>query len=289
MDIIGVFMRKAACAAVVLLIVGAGACSPGGGPNNPVPDATNDLVDAADGTVDPAADGPSLCTSHDDCNDSIDCTDDLCTVAGTCQNTPNDGLCPDGTFCSLTSGCIDGCEEDADCDNGLWCDGDEHCYGTTCSPALHPRDCNDGNDCTMDECDEERDTCVYETYPECETDAPPDLAGDAFDPDVHYSGIFDIAPFPSQECPALNYEVRWIQMTDTGSGLQISAGPFTLNQSPRPDDENFSATGTNGCMTVTISGTFVNSDNFTGQWLNVLDGSCPMCSPQDISIAGLRR
>lgn len=289
MDIIGDFIVRRACVIALLPVVLAASCAAGGGPSGPTPDAHDDLNDSTEGVADPAPDGPEPCSSHDECNDSIDCTDDRCTVAGTCQHSPNDGLCPDGTFCSITSGCIEGCEEDADCDNGLWCDGDERCYGTTCSPALHARDCDDGNDCTVDACDDERDTCTHETYPECETDAGPDLPGDAFDPEVHYSGIFDIVPFPSQECPAISYEVRWIQFTDTGSGISISAGPFTLTQMPRPTDENFSATGTNGCMTVTISGSFVNSDNFTGRWLNVLDGSCPMCSPQDITIGGTRR
>ena len=276
MSISGKFCLPCAC-----LILGA--CAAGGGSHT---DATVDTEEAVDLTVDDATGG---CTSHAECDDGFDCTEDRCTVSGTCEHIPDDGECPSGQICSPVRGCIEGCEEDSDCDDGLWCNGDEHCYGTNCSPAVLPRDCNDGNDCTLDTCDEDRDTCIHDTYPECEVDAPPDITGDPFDPDVHYSGTFDIAPFPAQECPALTYEIRWITLADTGSSLSITAGPFTLTETPRPDGPDFNASGVHGCMTVTISGTFVNSDNFTGTWRNDLDGSCPMCSPQSMAIAGLRR
>jgi len=43
------------------------------------------------------------------------------------------------------------CDENADCDNGNFCDGQEHCVRSQCirGPAL---DCNDGADCTRDQC-----------------------------------------------------------------------------------------------------------------------------------------
>ena len=55
---------------------------------------------------------------------------------------------------STTSDC------DADCDDGLYCNGAETCDGAgRCQPGT-PVDCNDGVGCTDDSCDEVNDTCV---------------------------------------------------------------------------------------------------------------------------------
>lgn len=79
------------------------------------------------------------CTTNGDCGDGVACTADVCTVStGLCSNAP----------------------DDAQCDNGLFCDGDEFCDGSRgCRPGPVP-DCNDGVDCTADDCDEILNRCV---------------------------------------------------------------------------------------------------------------------------------
>ena len=77
-----------------------------------------------------------ICTSNAGCDDGNPCTQDLCTGGGEfgrCQYAPQDGAC----------------------DDGLSCDGADHCALGAC--ALH-----DGNPCVTGQgcCDESTDTCV---------------------------------------------------------------------------------------------------------------------------------
>ncbi len=54
------------------------------------------------------------------------------------------------------------CATDADCDDRIFCNGDEVCDPTVgCIPGVAP-DCEDGVDCTVDRCDVDTDACVYE-------------------------------------------------------------------------------------------------------------------------------
>lgn len=74
------------------------------------------------------------------CDDNVACTDDSCDEnADACTNTTND----------------------ANCDNGLWCDGAETCDAISdCQPGTAP-DCDDGLFCTgVESCDEAGDNCV---------------------------------------------------------------------------------------------------------------------------------
>jgi hypothetical protein len=81
------------------------------------------------------------------CNDDNECTDDLCDdVNDRCVNAtePADGrACDDWLFCTGPNG--------------------DRCQRGTCSGP--PRNCNDGNQCTTDECSELRHACVNETGP----------------------------------------------------------------------------------------------------------------------------
>lgn len=80
------------------------------------------------------------CTSNADCNDGVACTSDVCNLStGICANADND----------------------AACDNGLFCDGEEFCDGARgCRAGFRPN-CDDGVDCTYDECDADQDACVF--------------------------------------------------------------------------------------------------------------------------------
>ncbi len=276
---------------ILLLAIarGAGGCGAGGGPDIPLDTSTDglDTVDSVDTATDfPTDDGPTACTSHAMCDDGVACTNDLCTVAGTCSHTPDDDLCGPGEHCALT-GCISGCTGDPDCDDGQWCNGVEHCYGTTCVPDTSPRDCNDGNSCTSDWCDEDLDTCHHDPGPDCEADAPADITGEPFDPSVHYSGIFDTVPEVAQECIALNYHISQMTFSSGGSTLTVQASPFTLSGA-LPGSPDFSVTGISGCMSVTLSGSFTNSDNFVATWQETKVGTCAYCTPQTKTVAGIR-
>ena len=79
------------------------------------------------------------CTSDSECNDGVACTVDHCDVAtGVCSNDVNDALC----------------------DNGRFCDGEEFCDAVRGCRSGPPPDCDDGVDCTIDDCDSVTDQCV---------------------------------------------------------------------------------------------------------------------------------
>lgn len=61
-------------------------------------------------------------------------------------------------ICILFSAC---CNEDSDCDDGIFCNGEELCIDFLCRTG-EPPDCDDGVDCTQDRCDEDLDACVSE-------------------------------------------------------------------------------------------------------------------------------
>ncbi len=99
-----------------------------------------------------------------DCDDGIDCTVDSCDEADdACAHLPDDGLCGAGEVCDPEAGgCVaGGCSEDADCDDGQWCNGAESCVEGACQAGTAP-ECDDGVDCTVDSCDEEADACAHQ-------------------------------------------------------------------------------------------------------------------------------
>ncbi len=100
---------------------------------------------------------PTDCVVDDDCDDGNVCDGEEVCVSGVCD----EGValdCDDGVSCTDDSCDItDGCEhvtDDAVCDNGLYCDGDETCHITN--------GCEDGTaPCTGDQtCNEETNMCV---------------------------------------------------------------------------------------------------------------------------------
>jgi hypothetical protein len=66
------------------------------------------------------------------------------------------------------------CTSDEDCDDGLYCNGSEYCHPAgDCRRAPAP-DCGDGDDCTIDTCIEETDSCEH---------VMEDADGDGFPPE----------------------------------------------------------------------------------------------------------
>jgi cysteine-rich repeat protein len=119
------------------------------------------------------------------CDDSVSCTNDSCDEGtDTCLYVPDDLLCDDGAFCNgietchaildcQTTGPIDcndsipctldscddltGCVNDPDdllCSDGQLCDGTEVCHLLLGCQDGAPLDCDDGNACTADACDD---------------------------------------------------------------------------------------------------------------------------------------
>ncbi len=96
------------------------------------------------------------------CGDTLDCTVDECDEdEDRCTFEADDSLCPPGEVCDLKAGCFAPreCTVDTDCDDGLFCNGEETCGSAgTCEPGT-PIDCNDGVGCTLDTCVEELGSC----------------------------------------------------------------------------------------------------------------------------------
>jgi len=59
------------------------------------------------------------------------------------------------------------CSDDSYCQDGLWCNGRElcNCWGE-CLPGSPP-DCDDGDECTQDICNETLDRCEHNQIPDC--------------------------------------------------------------------------------------------------------------------------
>ncbi len=125
-----------------------------------------------------------------DCDDGVGCTVDACNEGtDACDNSPNNGACDNGSFCDGAETCDpvfdcvagstvdcddnipctdDSCNEgtdqcdnttnDGNCDDGLYCNGDEMCDAVQgCLAGSDP--CDDGVGCTIDDCDEGADSC----------------------------------------------------------------------------------------------------------------------------------
>ena len=125
------------------------------------------------------------------CNDGVGCTDDSCNEGSdSCDNIANNGNCDDGAFCNGAETCdavLDcqagsapncndgvGCTDDscnegtdscdnvannANCDDGLFCNGAETCHATLDCQSGTTVNCDDGVGCTDDSCNEGTDSC----------------------------------------------------------------------------------------------------------------------------------
>ncbi len=69
----------------------------------------------------------------------------------------------DPTGLEFVSYLYSGCSEDADCDDGVFCNGSEECFGGRCRPG-GPFHCQDAIYCTVDSCDEASQSCTHIPY-----------------------------------------------------------------------------------------------------------------------------
>jgi hypothetical protein len=103
------------------------------------------------------------CTTDEQCSDGLYCNGAETCVSGSCQaGTPVD--CDDGVGCTddscneATDSC-DNVANDANCDDGAYCNGAETCDPVNDCQAGTPIDCDDGVGCTADSCNEATDAC----------------------------------------------------------------------------------------------------------------------------------
>jgi|GEM_PF-3099717 len=102
------------------------------------------------------------CLTNADCDDSSQCTADLCTA-----NTTGDAK----EQTNIPKVCAN--SADTECDDGLWCNGTEFCHPDTGCVDGEPPKLDDGIACTDDLCDEYNDEVYHlanETY--CNDDNP---------------------------------------------------------------------------------------------------------------------
>ena len=146
------------------------------------------------------------------CDDGNPCTDDSCDPAAGCVFNANTIPCDDGNSCTTGDTCLDGWCVAGDpiaCDDGNPCTKDlclpeggcEHenvpaacsdfdlctindtCVDGVCVPGA-VLDCDDGNLCTADECDEETGECLHEP-----AEGPCDDSNPCTDEDTCLQGI----------------------------------------------------------------------------------------------------
>ena len=134
-------------------------CQPGTAPD------CDDGVGCTDDSCDEDADHCSNVVDHANCDDGDWCNGaEVCDAVQDCQpGTPPD--CDDGVNCT-----DDSCDEDGDvclhtandanCDDGFFCNGAETCDAQNgCQAGGDP--CDDGVGCTVDTCDEDADSCSH--------------------------------------------------------------------------------------------------------------------------------
>jgi hypothetical protein len=241
---------------------------------------------------------PSRCMNNGDCDDRIDCTLDTCTVSGTCEHIPQNTRCSGGRTCNARMGCImeTACRGDAECDDGVYCNGAETCNTELACVAGTPVNCADSDPCTIDTCDEAMRRCTNMRDPAC--------MGSTV-----RSGIYDVSTPITYACTdiflgmtAINLGIDSFQLTVIGASITVvgrntSGGSRfgTPTMTGTVMGTSFSATGvrTGDCPeTYTLTGNFVDADNFAGTLRMTLMGvTCGLtnCTNQEWPVRGTYR
>ncbi|MCA9665450.1 MAG: hypothetical protein KC503_07675 [Myxococcales bacterium] len=162
--------------------------------------------------INPVCGQDKLChpSSYQNCDDGLDCTEDICLGQGKCDNKPADGSCvlpvreAQGTTTvlkcfkkddrSTERACLV-CDPDRDkkawtpanggpCDDGNACTKDDYCDNGTCRGTDYRAQCDDNISCTDDVCDGKggclgnqlrSDACLISGT--CYKDGDPDATG----------------------------------------------------------------------------------------------------------------
>ena len=103
------------------------------------------------------------CYPNGTCDEGLVCVDGVCASESADADTDSDDAGPDDAGSDEP---FDGqCRSNADCSNGLDCDGVEQCVDHACMPG-EPLDCEDEDPCTMDSCSEDEGGCVNDPLDE---------------------------------------------------------------------------------------------------------------------------
>jgi hypothetical protein len=141
---------------------------------------TTDSSDRSDAPADasPYLGGP--CVDDAQCDDQIACTYDSCDASlGRCLDVPDDTQCQDGMYCNGQEQCVPG-------------------HGCEPGPVVS---CDDGNPCHIATCVEATKSCTY---------ADRDIDGDG-DPDAHCD--------PGHDCDDLNPDVSSLHAEICANGI----------------------------------------------------------------------
>ncbi len=151
-------------------------------------ESCNETTDSCDAGTPPACDDGEFCNGAETCNEGTDACDPGAAPCDPGTETCNEGTdvcepigctvdadCDDGLFCNGVETCDVGsgtCNAGTapTCDNGLFCDGVESCNEGTdsCDPGTPPA-CDDGLFCNGEEtCNEGTDSCDAGTAPSCD-------------------------------------------------------------------------------------------------------------------------
>ena len=203
------------------------------------------------------AGGSPVCVGNEDCDDGVDCTEDVC-FDNECVSTPSDNNCDDGLYCNgdetcdLQLGCqqgaepcddgigctVDACDEGADscsatpddvaCDDTVFCNGVEVCDPpngdpTTGCDSAATSACDDSIACTVDSCEEGTQAC---------TNAPDDgLCDDTF----FCNGVEICDPMTGDMMTGCAPPIA--PACDDGIGCTLDACDDTLDTCSAPPDD----------------------------------------------------
>lgn len=131
-------------------------------------------------------------------------------------------------LCVLFSACPKPCETSAQCDDGLFCNGAEVCIEARCQAAPATA-CDDGVECTIDTCNEERRRCSSQV-PDVDGDGHGDrrcvdfrgvaLGTDCDDTDAtRFPGALEVCNYRDEDC-----DLETIGMNDADGDGFILAG-----------------------------------------------------------------
>jgi hypothetical protein len=131
-------------------------------------------------------------------------------------------------------------QRSASCDNGSYCDGEEVCVSGTCQAGTSV-DCEDGNACTDDACNEYRNGCdnlCNATGPEDACCSDPACAGEPhcagacidYDGDGCGSPSSEACPYPEQDCDDRNPHVNPRTAEVVGNGVDDDCDPSTPDE-----------------------------------------------------------
>lgn len=276
----------------IVVLVGAAGCTRTAEEHDAAPQR-----DMGTPSVDVGHDAPATaCTTAAQCDDHIPCTVDDCVIGNVCSHTAVNGSCnvAAGEHCDLALGCTTmtstTCTQASDCDDHVFCNGDETCVLNHCYAAPGGRNCDDGNACTVDSCDETAGSCSYMTT--CDSgivthDAGPTCT--AFVAPDDFNGTYGVVPGQSQACGGgTTYNVSEATLVVSGTNVAVTlgtSGGIVLDGTIT--GSSFTATGTHGSGTYTLTGSFACRERFMGHWTATVSGFG--CSNQDVDVRGSRR